>query len=146
MGRPEKKKAELLEKYLFISSPVQMLQKMTSSNDDNKVEVFESITEKLQQNYPTIWQFISRVINIPIELVNSSFDIFMRFNTINRNIILNYLKLGDEYKDIYDILSSVKIDPTESNFFNTMENIYFNMKYIYELNYRNLCIYRNKLF
>jgi hypothetical protein len=119
---------------------------MTSSNDDNKLEVFESITEKLQQNYPTIWQFISRVINIPIELVNSSFDIFMRFNTINRNIILNYLKLGDEYKDIYDILSSVQIDPTESNFFNTMETIYFNMKYIYELNYRNVCIYRNKLF
>ena len=146
MGRPEKKKAELLEKYLFISSPMQILEKMTSSNDDNKLEVFESITEKLQQNYPTIWQFISRVINIPIELVNSSFDIFMRFNTINRNIILNYLKLGDEYKDIYDILSSVQIDPTESNFFNTMETIYFNMKYIYELNYRNVCIYRNKLF
>ena len=146
MGRPEKKKSELLEKYLFISSPMQILEKMNSANDDNKLEIFESITEKLQENYPSIWQFISRVVNIPIELVNSSFDIFMRFNTVNRDIILNYLKLGDEYKDIYDILSSVKIDPIESNFFNHMEQIFFDLKYIPELNFRNFCIYRNKLF
>ena len=146
MGRPEKKKSELLEKYLFISSPMQILEKMNSANDDNKLEIFESITEKLQDNYPFIWQFIARVVNIPIELVNSSFDIFMRFNTVNRNIILNYLKLGDEYKDIYDILSSVKIDPIESNFFNHMEQIFFDLKYIPELNFRNFCIYRNKLF
>ena len=146
MGRPEKKKSELLEKYLFISSPKQILEKMNSANDDNKLEIFESITEKLQENYPSIWQFIARVVNIPIELVNSSFDIFMRFNTVNRDIILNYLKLGDEYKDIYDILSSVKIDPIESNFFNYMEQIFFDLKYIPELNFRNFCIYRNKLF
>ena len=146
MGRPEKKKSELLEKYLFISSPMQILEKMNSANDDNKLEIFESITEKLQENYPSIWQFIARVVNIPIELVNSSFDIFMRFNTVNRDIILNYLKLGDEYKDIYDILSSVKIDPIESNFFNHMEQIFFDLKYIPELNFRNFCIYRNKLF
>ena len=146
MGRPEKKKSELLEKYLFISSPMQILEKMNSANDDNKLEIFESITEKLQDNYPFIWQFIARVVNIPIELVNSSFDIFMRFNTVNREIILNYLKLGDEYKDIYDILSSVKIDPIESNFFNHMEQIFFDLKYIPELNFRNFCIYRNKLF
>ena len=146
MGRPEKKKSELLEKYLFISSPMQILEKMNSANDDNKLEIFESITEKLKDNYPSIWQFIARVVNIPIELVNSSFDIFMRFNTVNRDIILNYLKLGDEYKDIYDILSSVKIDPIESNFFNHMEQIFFDLKYIPELNFRNFCIYRNKLF
>ena len=49
--------------------------------------------------------FITRIVNIPIELVHSSFDIFMGFSTINRDIILNYLNLGEEYKDIYDILS-----------------------------------------
>ena len=146
MGRPEKKKAEMLEKYLFISSPMQILDKMNSANDDNKQEIFESITEKLQQNYSIIWQFISRVINIPIELVSSSFDIFRGFSTINRNIILNYLKLGDEYKDIYDILSSVKIDNIESNFSSTMDKLFFELKYIPELNFRNFCIYRNKLF
>ena len=146
MGRAEKKKAELLEKYLFISSPAQIIEKMDSVNDENRVEIFESITEKLQQNYPAIWQFISRVINIPIELVNSAFDVFMGFNTTSRNIILNYLKLGEEYKDIYDIFAAVKIDPTESNFYYTMERIYFDLKYVPELNFRNLCIYRNKLF
>ena len=146
MGRPEKKKAELLEKYLFISSPMQILEKMNSANDENKFEIFESITEKLQENYPSLWKFISRVINIPIELVNSSSNIFMRFNTTNRSIILNYLKLGDEYKDIYDILSSVKIDSIESNFCNNMEQIFFELNFIPELNFRNLCIYRNKLF
>ena len=146
MGRQERKKSELLEKYLFISSPSQILEKMTTVTDDNKLEVFDSITEKLQQNFPAIWQFISRVVNIPIELVNSSFDIFMGFNTISREIILNYLKLGEEYKDIYDIFSAVKIDNTESNFSSSMDRIYFELKYIPELNYRNFCIYRNKLF
>ena len=146
MGRQERKKSELLEKYLFISSPSQILEKMTTVTDDNKSEVFDSITEKLQQNFPAIWQFISRVVNIPIELVNSSFDIFMGFNTISREIILNYLKLGEEYKDIYDIFSGVKIDNTESNFSSSMDRIYFELKYIPELNYRNFCIYRNKLF
>jgi hypothetical protein len=141
-----KKKAEMLEKYLFISSPMQILEKINSANDENNNEVFDSVTEKLQQNYSTIWNFISRVINIPIELLNSSFDIFMGFNTTNRSIILNYLKLREDYKDIYDILASIKIDDTESNFTNAMDKLYFEMKFIPELNFRNLCIYRNKLF
>ena len=146
MARPVKKKAEMLEKYLFISSPTQILEKINTANDDNKQEVFDSVTEKIQQNFSIIWQFISRVVNIPIELVSSSFDIFREFNTINRNIILNYLKLGEEYKDIYDILSSVKIDDIESNFSSMMDKLYFEMKNIPELNFRNVCIYRNKLF
>ena len=146
MGRFEKKKAESLEKYLFISSPTQLLEKMESANEENKLEVFDSVTEKLQQNFSLIWQFISRVINIPIELINSSFDIFMGFNTISRNLILNYLKLNEDYKDIYNILSEVKIDSTESNFSSQMDTIYFQMKYIPELNFKNVCIYRNKLF
>ena len=146
MGRFEKKKAEALEKYLFISSPTQLLEKMESANEENKLEVFDSVTEKLQQNFSLIWQFISRVINIPIELINSSFDIFMGFNTISRNLILNYLKLNEDYKDIYNILSEVKIDNTESNFSSQMDTIYFQMKYIPELNFKNVCIYRNKLF
>ena len=146
MGRFEKKKAESLEKYLFISSPTQLLEKMESANEENKLEVFDSVTEKLQQNFSLIWQFISRVINIPIELINSSVDIFMGFNTISRNLILNYLKLNEDYKDIYNILSEVKIDNTESNFSSQMDTIYFQMKYTPELNFKNVCIYRNKLF
>ena len=145
-GRPEKKKAELLEKYLFVSSPTQILEKIKSANDENKSEIFDTITEKIQQNYPNIWKFISRVVNTPIELVNNSFDIFMEFNTIQREIILNYLNLGDDYKDIYNKLCEIKIDPIESNFAYSMEHIYFDLQYVPQLNYRSYCIYHNKLF
>ena len=145
-GRPEKKKAELLEKYLFVSSPIQILDKINSANEENKMEIFDTITEKIQQNYPSIWKFISRVVNTPIELVKNSYDIFMKYNTIQRNIILQYLSLGDDYKDIYNKLNEIKIDPIESNFVHSMEQIYLDLQYIPELNYRTLCIYHNKLF
>ncbi len=145
-GRPEKKKAELLEKYLFVSSPMQIIEKLNSANEENKSEVFDTITEKIQQNYPSIWKFISRVINTPIELVKNSYDIFMKFNTIQRNIILKYLALGDDYQDIHKKLNQIKIDPIESNFTNMMEQIYFDLEYVPELNYRSFCIYHNKLF
>ena len=145
-GRPEKKKAELLEKYLFVSSPLQLLEKITSANEDNKSEIFDTVSEKIQQNYPNMWQFISRVVNTPIELVKNSYDIYMKFNTIQRDIIIGYLNLGDDYKDIHDKLAEVKIDPIESNFAKFLEQIYFDIQYVPELNYRSYCLYHNKLF
>lgn len=114
--RPEKKKAELLEKYLFVSSPVQLLEKINSVNEQNKDDVFSTVTEKIEQNYPNIWKYISRVINTPIELVKNSYDVFMGFNTVQREIILGYLNLGEDYKDIYEKVKEFKIDPIESNF------------------------------
>ena len=145
-GRTEKKKAELLEKYLFVSSPVQIMEKINSATEETKTEVFDIITEKLQQNYPNIWKFISRVVNTPIELVKNAYDAFISFNTLQRDIILNYLKLGEDYNDIYEKLLEVKIDPIESNFVNILEHINFDLEYISELNYRSLCIFNNKLF
>ena len=145
-GRPEKKKAELLEKYLFVSSPAQILDKIKSANDENRGEIFDTITDKIQQNFPSIWKFISRVVNIPVELITNSFDIFMQFNTTQREIILSYLNLGDDYKDIYNKLSEIKIDSVESNFAYIMEHIYFDLQYVPELNYRSYCIFHNKLF
>jgi hypothetical protein len=144
--RPEKKKAELLEKYLFVSSPVQLLEKINTVNEQNKDDVFSTVTEKIEQNYPNIWKYISRVINTPIELVKNSYDVFMGFNTVQREIILGYLNLGEDYKDIYDKVQEFKIDPIESNFFYTMEHLYFDLQYIPELNYRSFCIFHNKLF
>ena len=144
--RPEKKKAELLEKYLFVSSPVQLLEKINSVNEQNKDDVFSTVTEKIEQNYPNIWKYISRVINTPIELVKNSYDVFMGFNTVQREIILGYLNLGEDYKDIYEKVKEFKIDPIESNFFYTMEHLYFDLQYIPELNYRSFCIFHNKLF
>jgi hypothetical protein len=145
-GRPEKKKAELLEKYLFVSSPLQLLDKINSATEDNKSEIFDTVSEKIQQNYPNMWQFISRVVNTPIELVKNSYDIYMKFNTIQRDIIIGYLNLGDDYKDIHDKLAEVKIDPIESNFAKFLEQIYFDIQYVPELNYRSYCLYHNKLF
>ena len=144
--RPEKKKAELLEKYLFVSSPVQLVEKMNSVNEQNKEDIFSTVTEKIEQNYPNIWKYISRVINTPIELVKNSYDVFMGFNTVQREIILKYLNLGEDYKDIYEKVQEFKIDPIESNFFFTMEHLYFDLQYIPELNYRSYCIFHNKLF
>ena len=144
--RPEKKKAELLEKYLFVSSPVQLVEKMNSVNEQNKEDIFSTVTEKIEQNYPNIWKYISRVINTPIELVKNSYDVFMGFNTIQREIILKYLNLGEDYKDIYEKVQEFKIDPIESNFFFTMEHLYFDLQYIPELNYRSYCIFHNKLY
>jgi hypothetical protein len=144
--RPEKKKAELLEKYLFVSSPVQLLEKINSVNEQNKDDVFSTVTEKIEQNYPNIWKYISRVINTPIELVKNSYDVFIGFNTVQREIILGYLNLGEDYKDIYEKVKEFKIDPIESNFFYTMEHLYFDLQYIPELNYRSFCIFHNKLF
>ena len=144
--RPEKKKAELLEKYLFVSSPVQLLEKINTVNEQNKDDVFSTVTEKIEQNYPNIWKYISRVINTPIELVKNSYDVFMGFNTVQREIILGYLNLGEDYKDIYEKVKEFKIDPIESNFFYTMEHLYFDLQYIPELNYRSFCIFHNKLF
>jgi hypothetical protein len=70
----------------------------------------------------------------------------MQFNTTQREIILSYLNLGDDYKDIYNKLSEIKIDSVESNFAYIMEHIYFDLQYVPELNYRSYCIFHNKLF
>ena len=131
---------------MFVSSPAQILDKIKSANDENRGEIFDTITDKIQQNFPSIWKFISRVVNIPVELITNSFDIFMQFNTIQREIILSYLNLGDDYKDIYNKLSEIKIDSVESNFAYIMEHIYFDLQYVPELNYRSYCIFHNKLF
>lgn len=40
----------------------------------------------------------------------------MGFNTVQREIILGYLNLGEDYKDIYEKVKEFKIDPIESNF------------------------------
>ena len=145
-GRPEKKKAELLEKYIYVSNPSQILDKLNSATQENEEEIKDMISDKLQQNYQNIWGYISRVINTPIELIESTASSFIQFNTTQRNIILKYLSLGNDFKDIHKKLSEVKIDPKESNFVSVMRQLYFDLEHIPELNYRSMCIYHNKLF
>ena len=122
------------------------MDKLKSATPETKDEVAEIVKQKIEENYKNINEFTSRVTNIPYELLQSSFDTFMQFNNIEREIILYYLKLFDEYKDIYTQLSEIKIDPIESHFSRLMEQIYFDIKYIPELNYKSYCIYNNKLF
>ena len=145
-GAKEKKFVDILEKYLFISSPQQILEKIKSATEETKSGIEELVKEKIEQNYKNINDFTSRIVNIPEELVKNSYDTFMKFNTIEREIIINYLKLNDDYKDISSQLSEIKIDPVESNFVHKIKKIYFDIKYIPELNYRNYCIYNNKFF
>ena len=145
-GAKEKKFVDILEKYLFISSPQQILEKIKSATEETKSGIEELVKEKIEQNYKNINDFTSRIVNIPEELVKNSYDTFMKFNTIEREIIINYLKLNDDYKDISSQLSEIIIDPVESNFVHKIKKIYFDIKYIPELNYRNYCIYNNKFF
>ena len=74
------------------------------------------ISDKLLQNYPHIWGYISRETNTSIELIESTASNFMQFNTTQRNIILKYLNLGNDFKEIFKKLSNLKIDTKESNF------------------------------
>lgn len=145
-GRPERKKAELLEKYIYVSNPSQILDKLNSAKEDNEEQIKDMISDKLQQNYQNIWGYISRVTNTPIELIESTASSFMQFNTTQRNIILKYLSLGNDFKEIYKKLSDLKIEPKESNFVSVMRQLYFDIQNIPELSYRSMCIYHNKLF
>ena len=56
------KQQSLLEKCHFISSPEQILAKLNSATNDDQNEVFEIVQEKLQNYYPKMWGYISRVL------------------------------------------------------------------------------------
>ena len=70
----------------------------------------------------------------------------MLFRTCEREIILKYLQLSNDYMDIYNKFNDLKINNNESNFAYLMRHLYFNIKYIPELNIVNMCIYRNHLY
>ena len=65
---------------------------------------------------------------------------------IEREIVLKLLKLSADFSDIYNKLNSVEINEEESNFCSTMKKIFFNKKYIPELDFMYNCIFRNELF
>ena len=135
-----------MENCHYISSPKQIYAKLSQVNDDNKDEIEITVTEKLQSNYKKMWDFISRVINTPIELIEQSYFDFMSYKPIERNIIIDYLSLNYDYHEIHDKLASVEIDPDDSNFYHRMKELYMELTHCPELDYRNMCIYRNKLF
>ncbi len=135
-----------MENCHFISSPSQINAKLDSINSENEDEINITVTEKLQKNYSKMWNFISRVTNTPIELIEQSYYDFMSYKPIERDIILKYLALNPDFSDIQHKLSEVKINPDDSNFYHKMKELNMEIEHSPELNYRNLCIYRNKLF
>ena len=72
-----------------------------------------------------MWGYISRVINTPIELIENSYYDFMEYTTIERDIIIKFCDLNDDYKEISQKLASVTIDDSESDFNHRMKELYF---------------------
>jgi hypothetical protein len=93
-----------------------------------------------------MWGYIQRVINTPIELVDTSFYDFSKFDTVEREIIYKWLDLNDDFKEISEKLQNLNIDGTESNFLSKMNELYNEMENCSKLDYRNKCIFKNKYF
>ena len=144
---PEVQKCiENMDNYHYISSPNQINDKLDTINDSNKEELNDLIQEKLEKNYKKIWGFIKRVTNCPIELIEEAFPDFMSYKPVERDIIIKYLSLDDDHSDIHEKLSNLQIDPDDSEFNHKMKELNLEIEHSPELNYRNMCIYRNKLF
>ena len=140
------KQQGLLEKCHYISSPHQIKNKLDEVNEENKEGIYNTVQEKLQENYSKMWGYIQRVINTPIELVDTSFYDYSKYETIEREIISKWLDLNDDYKDISEKLKNINIDGKESNFSHKLNELYIELENCPKLSYRNNCIFRNKYF
>ena len=140
------KQQALLEKCHYISSPKQIKNKLDEVNEENKDEIYNTVQEKLQDNYSKLWGYIQRVINTPIELVDTSFYDYSKYETVEREIICKWLDLNEDYKDISEKLKNINIDGKESNFLHKLNELYIEIENCPKLSYRNNCIFRNKYF
>ena len=141
-----KKKINLMNKLMFVSSPKQLLEILLSANGENNDMIYDTVSEKLMLNFQHLWTFIQRVVNTPNELIKSAYNAFRQFDYTEREVIMNLLALNNDYQYIQSKLSTVEIDPMESNFNNLMKELLFGYVNVPELNERNNCIFRNKLF
>jgi hypothetical protein len=140
------KQQALLEKCHYISSPKQIKNKLDEVNEENKEGIYNTVQEKLQENYTKMWGYIQRVINTPIELVDTSFYDYSKYETVEREIIYQWLDLNEDYKDISEKLKNINIDGKESNFLHKLNELYNEFENCPKLSYRNNCIFRNKYF
>ena len=140
------KQQALLEKCHYISSPKQIKNKLDEVNEENKEGIYNTVQEKLQENYTKMWGYIQRVINTPIELVDTSFYDYSKYETVEREIIYQWLDLNEDYKDISEKLKNINIDGKESNFLHKLNELYIEIENCPKLSYRNNCIFRNKYF
>ena len=113
----------LLEKCLYISSLEQIYEKLQKISEDNKDNELQTVTDKIQTNYNTVWVFIGRIINTPIELISTSYYQFEQCDSLERAIILRYLSLQVDYVEIAENLSKIQIDSAQSDFVHKMKLI-----------------------
>ena len=138
-----------LQMKMYISTPEQVLKAIENSavlKTEEKEEEIEPIEEKIKQNNPNLSLFINKVTNTPFEALDNNINEFTGLENIEREIVLKLLKLSADFSDIYNKLNSVEINEEESNFCSTMKKIFFNKKYIPELDFMYNCIFRNELF
>ena len=137
-----------LQMKIYISTPEQVLKAIDSAQlkKEDKDEEIESIDEKIKQNNPNLSLFINKIINIPFEAIDNNINEFTELKNTEREIVLKYLKLSTDFSDIYNKFNNVKIDQDESNFFSVMKTIYFNTKYIPDLDFMSNCIFNNHLY
>jgi hypothetical protein len=137
-----------LQMKIYISTPEQVLKAIDAAElkTEDKDEEIESIDEKIKQNNPNLSLFINKITNTPFEAIDNNINEFTELKNTEREIVLKYLKLSTDFSDIYNKFNNVKIDQDESNFYSIMEKIYFNIKYIPELDFMSNCIFNNHLF
>ena len=137
-----------LQMKIYISTPEQVLKAIDAAQlkKEDTDEEIESIDEKIKQNNPNLSLFINKIINIPYEVIDNNINEFTELNNKEREIVLKYLKLSTDFSDIYNKFSNVKIDQDESYFFSVMKKIYFNTKYISDLDFMSNCIFNNHLY
>ena len=138
-----------LQMKMYISTPEQVLKAIDNTSIlkvEEKEEEIEPIEEKIKQNNPILSLFINKITNTPFEAIDNNINEFTGLENIEREIVLKLLKLSPDFSDIYNRLNSVEINEDESNFCSTMKKIYFNNKYIPELDFMYSCIFRNELF
>ena len=137
-----------LQMKIYISTPEQVLKAIDAAElkTEDKDEEIESIDEKIKQNNPNLSLFINKITNTPFEAIDNNINEFTELKNTEREIVLRYLKLSTDFSDIFNKFNNVKIDQDESNFFSIMEKIYFNIKYIPELDFMSNCIFNNHLF
>ena len=137
-----------LQMKIYISTPEQVLKAINDANlkSEDKEEEIEPIEEKIKQNNPILSLFINKITNTPFEAIDNNINEFTGLENTEREIVLKLLKLSPDFSDIYNKLNNVIINEDESNFCSTMKKIYFNNKYIPELDFMYNCIFRNEVF
>ena len=137
-----------LQMKIYISTPEQVLKAIVDADlkTEDKEEEIEPIEEKIKQNNPILSLFINKITNTPFEAIGNNINEFTGLENTEREIVLKLLKLSPDFGDIYNKLNGVIINQEESNFCSKMKKIYFNHKYIPELDFMYNCIFRNELF